>query len=250
MPKHTAHENAQMKRKFYLRYRYEIKMIITILVLASGVFLFFKSFFDLGPNNLTTEILAALLGSILTVMITMLLIRQQGTVEQAYEAAVASKTKIFEEKLSLFKQFIQKYVKFAADGKLDKRQLAELEELAIIISLFTRKITIDDEKKAHDLGEMLCKFVLQLQFCGIVDSNNKQQLENKESELFQNYAKFMRYLNKPVLSPPEFLSFAKILRMMEAELGVDKLDIVESKDDVPNKMAKKLLAYREYQNRE
>lgn len=249
MSRNTGPGNLQIKRKPYLKYLYEIKMVATILALAAGVFLFFKSFFDLEPNSLTTEILAALLGSILTVMITMLLIRQQGTVEQAYESAVASKTKIFEEKLALFKEFIKKYVEFAADGKLNKEQLAELEELAIIVSLFTRKITIDAQNKELDLGEMLCEFVLQLQFCGIVDSNNKQQLENEDSELFQNYAKLMEYLNKPVPSPPKFMPFAKILRMMEAELGVDKLDIVEN-HDVPNKMAKKLLAYRGYQNQE
>jgi len=60
----TIKRDGQIKRKFYLKYLYEIKMVVTILVLASGVFLFFKSFFDLEPNSLTTEILAALLGSI------------------------------------------------------------------------------------------------------------------------------------------------------------------------------------------
>jgi len=242
----TIKRDGQIKRKFYLKYLYEIKMVVTILVLASGVFLFFKSFFDLEPNSLTTEILAALLGSILTVMITMLLIRQQGTVEQAHESAVASKTKIFEKKLALFERFIQKYVGFAADGKLDNGQLAELEELAITISLFTRKIVVDDESNEVDLGEALCQFILQLQFCGIIDT--PRSLDATEQ---QNYQKFLNHMGdagvtlEVKLGRP--ISFARILRMMEAELGVDKLDAV-GKNEVPNEMAHLLLAYRGYRD--
>jgi len=238
----------QTKRKFYLKYLYEIKMVITILVLASGVFLFFKSFFDLKPNSLTTEILAALLGSILTVMITMLLIRQQGTMEQAYESAVASKTKIFEKKLFLFQSFIEAYVGFAADGKLDNGELAKLEKLAITISLFTRKIVVDDEANEVDLGEALCQFILQLQFCGIIDK--PRSLDKVEQE---NYEKFLDHMNEAgvtlevELGRP--LSFARILRMMEAELGVDKLDAVGEKE-VPNEMAHLLLAYRGYRDQD
>jgi len=243
----TIKRDGQIKRKFYLKYLYEIKMVVTILVLASGVFLFFKSFFDLEPNSLTTEILAALLGSILTVMITMLLIRQQGTVEQAHESAVASKTKIFEKKLTLFQCFIEKYVGFAADGKLDNVQLGELEKLAITISLFTRKIAIDDGVEV-DLGEALCQFILQLQFCGIIDT--PRSLDATEQ---QNYQKFLNHMGdagvtlEVKLGRP--ISFARILRMMEAELGVDKLDAVGEKE-IPNEMAHLLLSYRGYRDQD
>lgn len=240
MANSAAQENAQIKRRFYLKYRYEITMVVTILVLAAGVFLFFKSFFDLKPNSLTTEILAALLGSILTVMITMLLIRQQGTVEQALEESAASKTKVFEKKLELFNEFIGVYTEAAIDGKLCKKELARLEKLALTISLLTKETKPKDRDASDmgDLGEKLCRFVLQLELFGLAQKlDTTEQLERYKTHFGESDAL-------------ELYSLADILGLMKKRLGVAQLDTGESDkagDDKAYVWARKLLDYRDYQ---
>lgn len=205
------------------RYRNEMVLALLIILLGIGVFLFFKSFFDTSPNSLATEILAAFLGSIITVMITMLLIRQQGTFEHAHETAATNKTKIFEKKLELFRDFIQHYVKCAIDGKLDSDELAELEERALTISLLTSKIPKEGHK---NLGEELCFFVLKLQ-----ESSPKSdgRLENWSGE-----------------------QFVEIMKLMKIELGVAQ-SIDPDSEDVDDleaySNAKKLIDYRGYRKK-
>ena len=48
-----------------------------IIVISVSVFLFFKAFFDLDINPFVTEILAAFLGTILFMLVTLLLLRSQ-----------------------------------------------------------------------------------------------------------------------------------------------------------------------------
>ena len=199
------------------RYGNEVVLVILILLMGLGVFLFFKSFFDSSPSNLAIEILAALLGSIITVMITMLLIRQQGTFEQAQETAAANKTKFFEKKLELFRDFISHYVKYALDGRLESHELAELEERALIISLLTNRIPKEGHK---NLGPELCRFVLQLEKHGLHEAGRRDPVR-----------------------------FVNIMKLMKIELGVaQQADPEDAEDETSEEYrdAQELLNYRDY----
>ena len=165
--------DAKQVKKRIRRYRNEVILVFLILLMGLGVFLFFKSFFDTSPSNLAIEILAALLGSIITVMITMLLIRQQGTFEQAQETASTNKTRIFEKKLELFRDFISHYVKCVLDGRLEVHELAELEERAITISLLTNKLPKEGQR---NLGQELCRFVLELEMHGLPEKEDENRI--------------------------------------------------------------------------
>lgn len=209
--------DAKQVKKRIRRYRNEVILVFLILLMGLGVFLFFKSFFDTSPSNLAVEILAALLGSIITVMITMLLIRQQGTFEQAHETASENKTKIFEKKLELFRDFISHYVKCALDGRLEVHELAELEERALTISLLTNKIPMEGY---GNLGQDLCRFVLELQEKGLP----------KEGEI-------------------DRIRFVDIMKLMKIELGVaQQADPEDVEDEESNEYpwTQKLLSYRAY----
>jgi len=217
------------------RHRDDVILALLILVLAIAVFIFFKTFFDTNPGGFTTELLAAFLGSTLTVMITMLLIKRQGSIEQAREAAVTSKTLIFEKKLELFRQFIATYVGSAIDGKLTVDELEELEELALTISLFSHDISV--EQANLNLGEEASRFVLQLQVFGLQD-----QLTPED---FERFDRFLR--DRHDLTRRELLPFARILQGMKFELGVvssDEDDDIATATGCP--WAERLLAYRGY----
>lgn len=217
------------------RHRDDITLTLLILVLAVAVFIFFKTFFDTNPGGFTTEILAAFLGSTLTVMITMLLIKRQGSIEQAREAAVTSKTLIFEKKLELFRQFIATYVSSALDGELCADELEQLEELALTISLFSHDTTVNG--MSLNLGEEASRFVLQLQVFGL-----KNQLMPADFAHFDHYLRDRHELTRRELMP-----FTRVLQGMKLELGV-----VNMEDDSDALLptgclwAERLLAYRDY----
>lgn len=198
-----------------LLHRGELVITFLIFCLAGAVFVFFKSFFDAGPDGLTTEILAALLGSILTVMITMLVIKRQGSIEQAQELAATSKTKVFEKKLEMFRQFIKCYVESAADGSMTCTELQTLEELALTISLFTKDVPIGSSKT--DLGEELCRFVLQLELFGL-----QMELQEKDFALYDRH-----FGNDGDSQSRRMISFLHILRGMKVELGIAQSEEAE-----------------------
>jgi hypothetical protein len=213
--------------------RDDILLAVLILVLAVAVFIFFKTFFDTNPGGFTTELLAAFLGSTLTVMITMLLIKRQGSIEQAREAAVTSKTLIFEKKLELFRQFIATYVGSAIDGKLCVDELEQLEELALTMSLFSHDMPADGA--TLNLGEEASRFVLQLQVFGLQD-----QLTADDFDRFDSYLRDSHLLTRRQLLP-----FTRVLQGMKLELGV----VSTNEDTAPSTgclWAERLLAYRGY----
>ena len=233
------------------RLRNQLFLVFMIVLLGIGVFLFFKSFYDTNPSNLATEILAALLGSIITVMITMLLIRQQGNVEQAEERATANKTAIFNKKLELFQQFISSYTKSAMDGRLDRDELGNMEELAMTITLLSRPTMGVPAQQTHhikdlNLGQLLCRFVLQLQVFGLATEVTKEQ-HTKYDEVF-----------RPLRLPDNagktrrLITIDEVLRLMKAELLIEQTadEDVADTDDEPKstdfRWAQRLLNYRAY----
>lgn len=201
----------------------ETALLVIIVIMAASTFFFFKSFFDYEAiDDYTIEILAALLGTIFTVMITMLLIRHQGTVERSLRMAATSKNIVFERKLELFKEFISVYTKSAADGKLNQEELGRLEELALTISLFTRDVPIGPGRE--DLGEEICRFVLQLELFGL-----REDLQPADYEL---YDRSIAYPNQPA-QERQLMSLVDILRLMRIELGVAQSD----NDEVDEELA-------------
>lgn len=256
-------ERTSKRRRYaFVRYKGEILLLALVLLVGSGVFVFFKSFFDKDISNLTTEILAALLGSIITVIITMLLIRQQGTVEQVQETTAASKTIVFQEKLRLFREFIEVYTKSSLDGKLDREELEKLEVLAMTISILARRISIptpspegasdSNGETLVDLSRGLSRFVLQLQLFGVdaeyekFDENKKELYVKYFDESNENDGKRFAFQKK------DLLSIEDILALMKIELVMAQWNSLEMDEDLLEgtrySEVRKLLSYREYRH--
>ncbi len=213
-------------------------LMLAAALLCLSVFLFFKGFFDFALSDFATEILAAMLGSIITVMITMLLIRRQGTLQQAHRSATESRTKVFETKLRLYREFIATYISAALDGKLTADELGKLEELALIVTLLTRR------NPAHagelDLGQSICGFVLQLQLFGLVDEVPESKFEVFDEHFEERIGNDGRR---------ELFTVTDIMKLMKVELGAAQVaEYLGDEDDHETEFrwADELLGYREY----
>lgn len=163
-----------------------VRTFIGVLAIAIAVFLFFKFFFDQNPNSLVTEILAATLGALLTVLITTMLLEKQSQLQFSNDSLQAAENVKFEARLELYRQFIAYYTNAATDGVLCKDELMRLEELALTISL----LSDDDSVEAvhgdlPKLGELVCQFVLQLQLYGLKAEYTDEDHENWQAFLHE-----------------------------------------------------------------
>lgn len=106
---------------------------ITVLLMGIGtsVFLFFKGFFDLTTTTYAQEILAAVLGTLMVAGVTVLLLGAQSAAEEARQKSLG----VFQEKLSLYKQFLDVLLPRLEDGRLDPTEVQELRSWSIRISL-------------------------------------------------------------------------------------------------------------------
>ena len=217
-------------------------LMLATIILCGGIFLFFKGFFDVKPSDFTIEILAALMGSIITVLITMLLIRRQGNIRQVQAAASASLTKVFETKLGLYREFIAEYICAALDGHLDADELGKLEELALTVTLLSRKVSPDE--RDSDLGRVICGFVLQLQLFGLA----KEVPETKHHVYDRHFGE-----NVAEDGSRRLYSVVDIIKLMKIELGTAQA-IEYSKQELEDKSefdwCEELLDYRDYRGSE
>lgn len=233
------------------RVRNQLFLVFMIVILGIGVFLFFKSFYDTNPSNLATEILAALLGSIITVMITMLLIRQQGNVEQAEERATTNKTAIFNKKLDLFRKFISSYTRSALDGQLDREELERMEVLAMTITLLSRPTMGTSAQQPDDttnlnLGQLLCRFVLQLQVFGLATEVPEDRHIDYDNIFQSDQGSTNAQGDRHLITIDEVLRLMKVELLVEQTADEDVTDPGAEPKPADFRWAQKLLAYRKY----
>ena len=217
-------------------------LMLATIIICGGIFFFFKGFFDVKPSDFTIEILAALMGSIITVLITMLLIRRQGTIRQAQAAASASLTKVFETKLRLYREFIARYICAALDGHLDTDELGKLEELALTVTLLSRRVSAND--RDSDLGRVICGFVLQLQLFGLAKDVPESMHEVYDRHFGENVAED---------GSRRLYTVVDIIKLMKLELGTAQ-SIEYSEQELEDKSefqwCEELLDYRDYRRDE
>jgi hypothetical protein len=209
---------------------------LLIFLIGVGVFAFFRSFFATQLTPFSTEILAAVLGATLTVLITTMLLDRQSTTESLNQELESIAIAKFERMLELFRSFIQTYVKTAADEELSESELEKLEELALTIALLTEEQ--DDESEPSDnVGEDVCRFVLQLQLFGLAPEIE----DERDLDLYR------RHLARPDesvgIGPLALPSFVCILNGMRLALLVTT---DEEGPMGPDCFAQRLLDYRGY----
>lgn len=96
------------------------------LGLSIAVFLFFKAFSQapvnaFKDNSYTTEIMAAFLGTVFTIIITAILLRTQSVMEESKEKSVG----IFQAKLDMYKNFMDFLNSIIDDSIIDDKELKE-----------------------------------------------------------------------------------------------------------------------------
>jgi hypothetical protein len=106
-------------------------LLLIIVAVSISVFLFFRTFSVHDFPPFAKEVMAALLGSVLTITITAVLLRYQTTSEMNRDKSVA----VFQEKLKMYEGFCSLLSEIARDGRLKEDEEQALRPWAMRLSL-------------------------------------------------------------------------------------------------------------------
>ncbi|MGI9475977.1 MAG: hypothetical protein ACR2PI_04680 [Hyphomicrobiaceae bacterium] len=104
---------------------------LLIVVVCVSVFIFFRTFSVEDFPPFAKEIMAAMLGSVITVAITVLLLRYQTTSEVNRDKSIA----VFQEKLRIYEGFSEFLCQISQDGRVDEQEERALRHWAMKLSL-------------------------------------------------------------------------------------------------------------------
>lgn len=106
-------------------------LILVVIAFSISVFVFFRTLSVQDFPPYAKEILAALLGSVITVTITAVLLRYQTASEMNRDKSVA----VFQEKLKMYEGFCSVLSEIARDGRLQEEEERALRPWAMRLSL-------------------------------------------------------------------------------------------------------------------
>lgn len=104
---------------------------LLIVVVCVSVFIFFRTFHVEDFPPFAKEIMAAMLGSVITVAITVLLLRYQTTSEVNRDKSIA----VFQEKLRIYEGFSEFLCHLSGEGRVDAEGERALRHWAMKLSL-------------------------------------------------------------------------------------------------------------------
>ncbi|MBR1774339.1 MAG: hypothetical protein IJ759_02330 [Bacteroidales bacterium] len=144
----------------------------TVVFVVIGVFLLISVFclvpliFGIYDNmSLWPNFYGALMGVILTAVTTVVLLLGQTSSEEEKER----NTKVFEEKISVYKEFLKMFCKIIEDGEIDEANKIQLQFQLSYIAMHTKSIHI------RQISEQVKNIVLKI---------NADKIENYMPQLF------------------------------------------------------------------
>jgi len=139
------------------------KSLLVSILLALTAFAIAVLFRIFSVSDVWTQMFAALTGAIITVIITLLLLQGQTASEETKER----NTKVFEERLRIYQEFLHKLCDVVKDMKIEPEEEIELEFQVAYIAMHTgsesisaisdqvREIIVAIKKGESDSNEML-----------------------------------------------------------------------------------------------
>lgn len=209
-----------MKRNFSANI---IAIMLSFVNIALFVFLLVAT--DLfSQKDLWFQSSCVIIGTIVTAVITLLLLNGQSDKEEENER----NAKVFEEKLAIYKEFLNTLYEIVKDGKITDEESKKLQFQAALISMHTSEYHIEPIAKSiadiianirkMDVGDQT-DFSLVKELFTIQNQFKKELYSNNEKQPLTN--RFFLYKKKEC--PKEKVDIVKIFQELEQnETVVDK----------------------------
>ncbi|MGB2679852.1 MAG: hypothetical protein WBE39_00865 [Candidatus Competibacter sp.] len=146
--------------------------LITAFLFCLGTFIVLHEFFDKNINNLSTEILAGVVGAIITTASMLIMFRLQANQEKEKEFS----SRIFEKKLQIYQELLLSIFCMDDDQIISPKEIIDIEN----------KIGVACLVAGEKLVMILTQFMIELKLFGKIYARN---LNNKQKEMFINFMK-------------------------------------------------------------
>jgi len=182
-------------------------MLLILIILTGTIFIFFKSFKLIPLTEYATEIMAAFLGATFTTVITAVLLSSQSAAEEQKEKNLG----IFQNKLTLFNNFIDFILKIKEDGIIDSQEKYELKRWGAKFAFLC----------SQDLMQDIQKFIYCISHYEVFTYD---KLTNENKMDFREFLKRTEYLDDEDMAGEDdleamFISIGQIILSMSKELG-------------------------------
>lgn len=170
---------------------------VVLALIAFGVAVLFRIF---SVADVWAQMFAALIGAMITVIITLLLLQGQTSSEETKER----NTKVFEERLRIYQEFLHKLCDVVKDMKIEPEEEVELEFQVAYIAMHTssdsisiisdqvRDIIVAIKKGESDCNEMLSQlFVIADAFYKELYGKENAYDGDDRSKVIQNFNSIM-----------------------------------------------------------
>ena len=121
------------------------KNAISIIIIAIAVFLGFDPLFQLANSKIAVNIISAAFGTIFVIVITMYLLNKQTEIESENNRG----EKIFEEKMKIYSDILNKSREMIEDGVLKKDEMVQAMFQSIQLQMIADNKTIDAYKEVY-----------------------------------------------------------------------------------------------------
>lgn len=116
-----------------------------VILVGFSSFLGFKPFFEGITDNVAQQFISATFGSIFASILTMFLLNQQTEIEERAQ----KNQKVFDEKVTLFKEIINALNDIFEDKKITNQELSKLEFILIRLTMLASDRTIEKFKDLY-----------------------------------------------------------------------------------------------------
>lgn len=120
--------------------------IIAIVVIGVAGYIGFSPLFAEFKDGVTSEFLAAIFGTIFTIMLTMFLLNKQTEIEEEKSRGES----VFNERVELYKQVIDQMNNIVEDGEISITEMNKLQFMLVKLQMVAEDTTIQKFTKVYD----------------------------------------------------------------------------------------------------
>lgn len=120
--------------------------IIGIILIGISAYLGFGPLFDIFQDGVTSQFLAAIFGTVFTIILTMFLLNKQTEIEEEKSRGES----VFQERVELYKDIIKQMKEIVQDGAISIKEMSELQFMLVQLQMLSEDSTIEKFTKVYD----------------------------------------------------------------------------------------------------
>jgi hypothetical protein len=173
--------------------------VISILIIGIAAFIGFGPLFNIYKDGITAQFLAAIFGTIFTIILTMFLLNKQTEIEEEKSRSES----VFQERVELYKNIIAQVKEILQDGAISVKEMTSFQFMLVQLQMLSDDNNIEKFTKVY---ECVCNAFAR-------NDNNQDSVENSGSDQELN--------DETIISPEDKLEILKAMLEFSKECRLE-----------------------------